>query len=60
VAISCESGFFLNSGGSCEKRPEPKARTATRQEPAAAAPRRSGGGGGGGKCFSFNGKSYCE
>jgi uncharacterized caspase-like protein len=61
VAISCESGFFLNSSGSCEKRPEPKARTATRQEPAAAAaPRRSGGGGGGGKCFSFNGKSYCE
>jgi uncharacterized caspase-like protein len=60
VAISCESGFFLNSSGTCEKRPEPKARTA-RQEPAAAAaaPRRSGGGGGG-KCFSFNGKSYCE
>jgi uncharacterized caspase-like protein len=57
VEISCGSGFFLNSSGSCEKRPEPKARTATRSEPAA--PRRSGGGGGG-KCFSFNGKSYCE
>jgi uncharacterized caspase-like protein len=59
IEISCGSGFFLNSSGSCEKRPEPKARTAVRQEPAAAAPRRSGGGGGG-KCFSFNGKSYCE
>jgi uncharacterized caspase-like protein len=56
VEISCGSGFFLNSSGSCEKRAEPKARTATRAEPAA--PRRSGGGGG--KCFSFNGKSYCE
>jgi len=36
-----------------------KPKTATRQEPAArraapAAPR------GGGKCFSFNGKTYCE
>jgi uncharacterized caspase-like protein len=57
VAISCDSGYFLNSSGSCEKRAEPKARTATRADPAAA-PRRSGGGGG--KCFSFNGKSYCE
>ncbi len=56
IEISCGSGYFLNSSGSCEKRPEPKARTATRQEPAA--PRRSPGGGG--KCFAFNGKSYCE
>jgi uncharacterized caspase-like protein len=67
VQISCGSGSFLNSSGSCEKRPEPapRARTAVRAEPAAPAPRRSsggggGGGGGGGKCFSFNGKSYCE
>ena len=60
VEISCGSGFILNSSGSCEKRPEPKARTATRQEPAAAAAPRRSGGGGGGKCFSFNGKSYCE
>ena len=58
VQIGCSSGFFLNSSGACEKRPEPapKARTATQHEPAA--PRRAGGGGG--KCFSFNGKSYCE
>jgi uncharacterized caspase-like protein len=63
VQISCGSGSFLNSSGACEKRPEPapKPRTAT-QDPA---PRQrsapaSGGGGGGGKCFSFNGKSYCE
>jgi len=59
VQISCNSGYFLNSSGTCEKRPEPKARTAV-QEPAPrqrAAPAASGGGG---KCFSFNGRSYCE
>jgi uncharacterized caspase-like protein len=33
VQISCNSGTFLNSSGTCEKRPEPKARTAV-QEPA--------------------------
>jgi uncharacterized caspase-like protein len=59
VQISCGAGFFLNSSGACEKRPEPapKARTAT-QEPAPRA--RAAPGGGGGKCFSFNGKNYCE
>jgi uncharacterized caspase-like protein len=58
VQISCGSGFFLNSSGSCEKRPEPapKARTAT-QDPA---PQHRAAPSGGGKCFSFNGKSYCE
>jgi uncharacterized caspase-like protein len=57
VQIGCGSGFFLNSGGACEKRqePAPKARTATKDPaPHRAAPS------GGGKCFSFNGKSYCE
>jgi hypothetical protein len=62
VQISCGSGYFLNSGGSCEKRPDPapKPRTVERDvEPRhRAAP--AGGGGGGGKCFSFNGRSYCE
>ena len=58
IQIGCSSGFFLNSSGACEKRqePAPKARAAaTQHEPAS--PRR---GGGGGKCFTFNGKSYCE
>ena len=64
VQISCGSGSFLNSSGACEKRPDPapKPHTADR-EPAAprrAAPSGGGGGGGGGKCFSFNGRSYCE
>ena len=56
--ISCESGFFLNSSGACERRPEPtpRARTATRQEK----PVPRAGSGGGGKCFAFNGKSFCE
>jgi uncharacterized caspase-like protein len=58
VQISCGSGFFLNSGGSCEKRPEPapQPRTANREP----APQRRVAPSGGGKCFSFNGKSYCE
>jgi uncharacterized caspase-like protein len=56
VQIGCGSGFFLNSSGFCEKRPEPAPRTRTTTE---AAPRRSAPSGGG-KCFSFNGKSYCE
>ena len=61
VQIGCSSGFFLNSSGACEKRPEPapKPRAATAQrEPAPT--RRVTPSGGGGKCFSFNGKSYCE
>jgi uncharacterized caspase-like protein len=59
IQIGCGSGFFLNSNGSCEKRPEPapKARNATQHEPA---PQRRSGSSGGQKCFSFNGKSYCE
>jgi uncharacterized caspase-like protein len=58
VAIGCGSGFFLNSSGACEKRqePAPKARTATKE----VAPQRRSAPSGGGKCFSFNGKSYCE
>jgi uncharacterized caspase-like protein len=45
VQIVCDSGYFLNSGGSCEKRhePAPRARTATRGPAPALAPRpRSG------------------
>jgi hypothetical protein len=61
VQIGCSSGYVLNAGGACEKRPEPapKPRTVTRQEPAAprSAPASRGGGG---KCFSFSGKTYCE
>jgi len=62
VQIGCSAGYVLNSSGACEKRPEavPKPKTATREgpvaprtAPAAPAPR-------GGKCFSFNGKTYCE
>jgi len=61
IEISCGSGFFLNSSGACEKRPEPapKAKTATTAAPRDPAPQRRSGSGGG-KCFTFNGKSYCE
>jgi uncharacterized caspase-like protein len=59
IQIGCRSGFFLNSSGSCEKRPEPapKPRVVTQHE---AAPARESSPAAGGKCFSFNGKSYCE
>ena len=59
VQISCGSGYFLNSSGACEKRPDPapKPRTVDRDpEPR----HRAAPAGGGGKCFSFNGRSYCE
>ena len=63
IQIGCGAGYFLNSSGACEKRPEPapKPRTATGAAPAA--PRAAPAAGtlrGGGKCFSFNGKTYCE
>lgn len=59
IQIGCSSGFFLNSSGSCEKKPEPapKARAVTQHE---AAPARLSSPATGGKCFSFNGKNYCE
>jgi hypothetical protein len=54
--LVCDAGYVLNSGGTCEKKPEAasKPRTVRRQERAAPARR------GGGRCFSFNGKTYCE
>lgn len=65
IQIGCNAGYFLNSSGTCEKRPEPapKAKTVVREPPVTpraapaipAAPRGSGG-----KCFTFNGKTYCE
>ena len=64
IQIGCSTGYFLNSSGACEKRPEPspKPRAAAQREPAAhrASPPVGAGRSGGGKCFSFNGKSYCE
>lgn len=63
VAITCDAGYTLNASGACVKRPTPaaKPKTTAQREPAARAsaapaPARSGGG----KCFSFNGRSYCE
>jgi uncharacterized caspase-like protein len=58
VKIGCGNGSFLNANGACEKRPEtaPKPKALTRQEPIRSAPASRGGG----KCFSFNGRQYCE
>jgi uncharacterized caspase-like protein len=61
VQISCGAGYFLNSSGACEKRPEPAAKPRTVERDAEPRHRAAPvGGGGGGKCFSFNGRSYCE
>ena len=60
VAITCDPGFMVGSDGACKKRPDPPERKAVaRSEPARAAPAAPAHGGGG-KCFSFNGKRYCE
>ena len=61
VQISCGTGYFLNSSGACEKRPEPAPKPHTvERDPEPRHRAAPAGGGGGGKCFSFNGRSYCE
>jgi uncharacterized caspase-like protein len=59
VQISCGIGLFLNSNGSCERRPDPplKPRVTSQRE---SAPQRRPSSSGGAKCFSFSGKTYCE
>lgn len=58
IQTSCRVGYFLNSGGECEKKQEAAPSTrAAKHEPAAA---RQPAAHGGGKCFSFGGKTYCE
>ena len=58
IQVGCRVGYFLNSSGSCEKRPEPtpKARATQREQ----APQPRSGVSDRGKCFVFNGKTYCE
>jgi uncharacterized caspase-like protein len=56
--IRCDSGYFLNSTGACERRAERPQRpqTASSHEPPwPIRPPASGG-----KCFNFGGKTYCE
>lgn len=55
VKITCDDGYVLGSGGSCEKRPDRKPAVAQRERRAPAA-----GGRRGGKCFVYNGTSFCE
>jgi hypothetical protein len=55
VKITCDDGYVLGSGGSCEKRPERKPAVAQRERRAPAAAGRRGG-----KCFMYNGTSFCE
>jgi hypothetical protein len=50
VQITCETGFALDANGNCQKRKE---RPQTVQAPTVA-PKA------GGKCFTFNGKQFCE
>ena len=51
--ISCDVGYRLSASGACERRPVAKA------NPTTEAPAKSSSAGAG-RCFSFNGKSYCE
>jgi uncharacterized caspase-like protein len=55
VQITCDGGFALGGDGVCHKKPDPAPKAAARQEPRASAPAS-----GGGKCFTFNGKRFCE
>jgi len=57
IQISCEKGFMLGSDGACRKRPEPPAQSVVRREPSA---RSTAAPAGGAKCFTFNGKRFCE
>ena len=56
--ITCKAGFEVGGDNTCERRvtKKPIAARERRREPVVQ--RRLGGSGG--KCFSFNGKSYCE
>jgi uncharacterized caspase-like protein len=58
VQISCDGGYVLNSSGTCVKRPEGKSNPVARQQErsAPAASPSSGSQ----RCFSFNGKRFCE
>lgn len=60
VQIGCSTGFFLNSGGECEKRPESAQRPREAARTQAAPRTHSLQPSGGGRCFSFSGRSYCE
>ena len=62
VQITCDAGFSLTSQGVCRKNPPPAAapaKTVARQQQPSAAPAAPAAKGGG-KCFSFNGRQYCE
>ncbi len=54
VQITCSPGLALGDDGACHKRPGPPARAATRSAPQPAK------GIDAGKCFTFNGKRFCE
>jgi uncharacterized caspase-like protein len=67
VQIVCEGNFVLDARGTCRKRPEPlpKPKAVSRQEPPIhiqpSAPKPSAPAeGSGGRCYSFNGKQYCQ
>lgn len=55
VKVTCDDGYVLGPGGSCEKRPERKPAVAQRERRAPATAGRRGG-----KCFMYNGTSFCE
>jgi hypothetical protein len=52
MKISCDEGYVLGSGGSCQKRPERAPKVSERKV--------TPSGRRGGKCFVYNGTSFCE
>jgi uncharacterized caspase-like protein len=56
--ITCKAGFEVGDDNTCEKIVTKKPMAARERRRESVVQRRSGASGG--KCFSFNGKSYCE
>jgi hypothetical protein len=55
VQVNCDDGFILSPAGGCVKKPAPQPKSvASGERPAAGAPTGSP------RCFSFNGKRFCE
>jgi len=57
IQITCDSGFMLGADGNCIKRPAQAQRPAPQQQSRASSAPAAGGGP---KCFTFNGKRFCE
>jgi Caspase domain len=60
VQISCGPGMILGSDGTCQKQKERPQKALVRREATPAPKAPSAAPSGGGRCFTFNGKRFCE